>query len=550
MTRMRLSNSSTYRSRRRRFFIGAAAALIMAVQNPARAATIDIDDANIVQLQAAMSAGTLTAERLVQLCLARIEAYDKQGPKLRAILAINPHALEIARALDAERKAKGPRSAIHGIPVVLKDNYNTTDMPTTGGSVLLEGSIPSTDAFVVKKLRDAGSVILAKANMSEFASGGASSSMGGMTLNPHDLARSPSGSSGGTGAAIAASYAPLGMGSDTSGSIRGPASVNGVVALNPTHGLLSRTGIIPLALSFDTGGPFARNVSDLAAMLSVMVGVDPADAATKTGAGKSAKDYTKDLNANALKGARLGIARDFMGQDSEVDWVIESAISQMKAAGATVVDVRFPKWMLDVRLEYYNAMRFPEFAAQIGGYLATLGPKYPKSLNEMIQRAEKFSGTRADGAGPNPGRWNLFKREAASGTLQDYSYLTVRDHGLPLMRQVVEGVIASNKLDAIIYPTSSNRPALIAAPPAPPSAPPSGIPGGGASNIASLTGFPDLIVPAGFTADRLPVGLSFMGTAYTDSKMISLGYSFEQTVHARRRPGNTPALAGDMIPVP
>src|SRR6185503_3444117 len=270
---------------------------------PVFAKPIDVDAATIAQINAAFDAGTLTAEALVQMCLARIAAYDRQGPALHAVMALNPKALETARALDAERKAKGRRSPLHGIPVVLKDNYDTFDMPTTGGSVLLEGSIPSKDAFVVKKLRDAGAIILAKVNMSEFASGGTYSSLGGQSLNPHDLTRGPSGSSGGTGVAIAAAYAPLGTGTDTGGSIRGPATTNGIAALKPTHGLLSRSGIIPLALSFDTGGPMARSVYDVAAALGVMTGLDPADAATAKSDGKFLPDYTKDLRVDALRGA-------------------------------------------------------------------------------------------------------------------------------------------------------------------------------------------------------------------------------------------------------
>src|SRR3954464_13383008 len=274
---------------------------------PAFARTLDLDSATIADINAAFDAGTLTAEKLVTLCLARITAFDRKGPDLHAVMTLNPKALETARALDAERKAKGRRSPLHGIPVVLKDNYDTFDMPTTGGSVLLEGSVPAKDPFVVKKLRDAGAIVLAKLNMSEFASGGAYSSLGGQSRNPHDLARTPSGSSGGTGVAIAAGYAPLGMGTDTGGSIRGPSTSNGIVGLKPTHGLLSRTGIIPLALSFDTGGPVGRTVSDVAVALGIMTGVDPADAATKKSEGAFQTDYTRDLRTDALKGARIGI---------------------------------------------------------------------------------------------------------------------------------------------------------------------------------------------------------------------------------------------------
>ena len=519
-------------------------ALALALQ-PAHAEKIPLAAATIADLDAAFKAGTLTSEQLVKMYLARIEAYDDRGPKINAVITLNPKALEIAKALDKERKAKGPRSPLHGIPVVLKDNFDTVDLPTTGGSVLLEDSMPPDDAFVVKKLRDAGAIILAKLNLSEFASGGAHSSLGGQTLNPHDLTRTPSGSSGGTGAAIAADYAPLGMGTDTGGSIRGPSTSNGIVGLKPTHGLLSRDGIIPLALSFDTGGPMARSVYDVAVALGTMTGVDSADAATQKSAGKSFTDYTQFLKKDALKGARIGIARDFMGADPEVDWVIESALSAMRAAGASVVDVRYPKWLLDAKTEFYAAIRYPEFAAQITDYLATTGSQYPKNINEMIARADNFRSLRPDGAGPNPSRWNLMKREASSGKLDDYRYLTVRDQGLPLVRAALEGIIDANKLDAIVYPTSPRRPALIAG---------NGGSGGGgvtsATNFANLSGFPDLIVPAGFTGDNLPVGISFFGPAFSEPKLLALGYSFEQATHAIRVPVNTPARAGDVISVP
>jgi len=522
-----------------------ALALVVSTRPTSAAKTIDFDALTIADINRAFDAGALTSERLVQLCVARIEAYDRQGPSLRAVLALNPKAVETARALDAERKAKGPRSPLHGIPVVLKDNYNTADLPTTGGSVLLEGSIPREDAFVVKKLRAAGAVVLAKLNMSEFASGPARSSLGGQSLNPHDLTRTPSGSSGGTGVAIAAAYALVGLGTDTGGSIRGPSTSNGIVGLKPTHGLLSRNGIIPLSLTFDTGGPMARSVADVAAALGVMTGVDPADAATKKSEGRFEQDYTKFLKADALKGARIGVARDFLGADPDVDWVIDAALDAMRRSGASTVDVRYPKWLLDAKQEFYNAIRRPEFHAQIAEYLKTTGPGYPKTLEEMIERAAKFNAVRADGAGPNPGRWTLFKREAESGTLDDYRYTSVFTHGLPMIRAAVDGMLASQKLDAIVYPTSSRRPAPLAD---------TGAPGGGgapsATDIANLTGFPDLIVPAGFTGDNLPIGISFFGPAFSEPKLLALGYSFEQATHARRRPVHTPARPGEAVAVP
>ena len=486
------------------------------------------------------------------MCLARIDAFDRNGPTLHAVIFLNPRALEQARALDAERKAKGRRSPLHGIPVVLKDNYDTFDMPTTGGSILLEGSIPSKDAFVVKKLRDAGAIILAKVNMSEFASGGTYSSLGGQSLNPHDLTRGPSGSSGGTGVAIAAAYAVIGMGTDTGGSIRGPATTNGIAALKPTHGLLSRSGIIPLALSFDTGGPMARSVFDVAAALGIMTGVDAADPATAKSEAKFQTGYTAGLRVDALNGARIGVARDFMGADPDVDWVMEAAFSAMRKAGATLVDVRYPKWLLDVKGEFYTAIRYPEFAVQIAEYLKGTGPKYPKTLGEMIERANQFTGTRGDGARPNPSRWTLFKREVEAGSMTDYRYTAVHDYGLPMVRAVAEGMFEAQQLDAIVYPTASRRPSLITATAGAGTTVASALSasGLGATDVANLTGFPDLIVPAGFTGDSLPVGLSFFGRAFGESKLLSLGYSFEQATKARRRPVHTPALPGGTISMP
>jgi amidase len=525
-------------------------ALALLTRSPGASRSIELDAATIADLNTAFDSGTLTAESLTRLCLARIEAYDHKGPSLHAVMIVNPKALEQARALDAERKAKGRRSPLHGIPIVLKDNYDTFDMPTTGGSVLLEGWIPPKDAFVVKKLRDAGAIVLAKVNMSEFASGGTFSSLGGQSLNPHDLARGPSGSSGGTGVAIAAGYAPIGLGTDTGGSIRGPSTTNGVVGLKPTHGLLSRSGIIPLALSFDTGGPLARSVYDVAAVLGVMTGVDPADSATQKSDGKLQTDYTTALKGDALKGARIGVARDFMGADPDVDWVVESAIAAMRKAGATVVDVRYPKWLLDVKGEFYTAVRYPEFTAHIAEYLKATGPKYPKTLAEMIERANQFNATRPDGARPNPSRWSLFKRELDSGPMTDYHYTAVHDYGLPLVRAIVEGTLAAQQLDAIVYPTASRRPGLISAGPGGPSAGAAAVTGLSATDIANLTGFPDLIVPAGFTGDSLPVGISFFGPAFSEPKLLSLGYSFEQATKARRRPVHTPALPGETVTVP
>ena len=522
--------------------IAAAVVVLAALTTVSAQRAVDLDAATIADVNAAFAKGTLTSERLTQMFLARIDAYDRKGPALRAVITINPKAIETARALDEERKTKGPRSPLHGIPIVLKDNIDTTDLPTTGGSVLLEGSLPPDDAFVVKKLRAAGAVIVAKVNLSEFASGAAHSSLGGQILNPHDLTRSPSGSSGGTGASIAAAFAMAGLGTDTGGSVRGPSTANGIAGLKTTMGLVSRDGVIPLALSFDTVGPMARNVHDVAAMLSVIAGVDPADVATKAGEGRSAADYTQALKLDALKGARLGIARDFLGQDTDVDWVMEASLEAMRKQGATIVDVRLPKWLLDAKGEYYNAIRYPEFVVQIADYLKTLGPKYPKNITELIERARRVNAPRPDGASPNPARWSLMVRESTSGTLNDYQYTAVRDHALPLVRAILDGIFKANNIEAIVYPTSSRRPQRIDAPPDPP--------GGAAtsgSNLANLSGFPDLIVPAGFSTEDLPIGISFVGPAFSESRLLAIGYAFEQATKARRLPIHTPLRPSDSI---
>jgi amidase len=509
----------------------------------ASAETFELSTATIADINAAFDAGTLTSEKLVGLYLARIAAYDEAGPKLNAVLALNPNAIEEARALDRERKTKGKRSPLHGIPVILKDNIDTADLPTTAGSFVLAGSHPPDDAFLVKKFREAGAIVLAKLNMSELASGAAMSSLGGASLNPHSVDRTPSGSSGGTGVAVAAGYAPVGIGTDTGGSIRGPSAANGIVGLKPTHGLVSRDGIVPLALSFDTAGPMARHVYDVAVTLGAIAGIDSADEATRKSEGKLETDYTSGLDPKALSGARIGIARDFMGQDPETDWIVEASLEVMRAGGATVVDLKFPKWFLDSREELYRTIRWREFKDQIADYLATLGPEYPKTLDELLSRSRIVTSPTADGVVPNPVRWRLMEREEESGTLEDYEYLAVRDHALPLVRAMVEGSMTSEKLDAIVYPTSPRRPERadedrdLSAP--------SQL---SAVNIANLTGFPDLVVPAGFTGRGLPVGLSFLGVAFSESRLLALGYAFEQATHAIRTPVNAPPLRGETIP--
>ena len=519
-------------------------AAVIAFAGSAGAQSLSLSEATIADLNAAFDAGSLTSERLVTLYLARIEAYDDDGPRLNAFLTLNPRALETARALDRERRETGPRSLLHGIPVVLKDNVDTRDMPTTAGSLLLRGSIPPDDAFIVQRLREAGAIILGKANMSEFASGVAQSSIDGPMLNPHNPTRTPSGSSGGTGVAIAAWFAQLGIGTDTGGSVRGPTTSNGIAGLKPTLGLLSRDGIVPLALSFDTAGPMARSVYDVAAMLTVMVGVDPADEATAASEGRYPADYTRVLDEEALAGARIGIARDFLGYDTEVDWIIEAALDAMREAGATLVDVRYPRWLLDAKAEFYQTIRWREFPVQIEDYLATLSPGYPRTLPEMVERSKKILAPPPDGGVPNPTRWSFFQQELNGGSMDDAEYAAMRDFGLPLVRAILTGVLETHDLDAIVYPTSPTRPG------------PAGIyrgssspnPAPSATNLANLSGLPDLIVPAGYTSNRLPVGISFLGRMFSEARLLGLGYAFEQKTRVRRDPVHTPALPGETIP--
>lgn len=531
-----------------------AAALALSCGSAANAATLDIDKASIADLNAAFAAG-LTSEQLTTAYLKRVAAYDKQGPSINAVITLNPKAIDDARRLDAERKAGKLRGPLHGVPIVLKDNFDTVDLQTTGGSQLLEGHLPPDDAFVVKKLREAGAVIVAKVNLSEWAGSGGSvsgapeaiakkgrvpngfSSAGGQTRNPHDLTRGPSGSSGGTGAAIAAGFAQFGLGTDTGGSVRGPSSANGIVGLKPTRGLMSRDGIIPLGLSFDTGGPMARSVYDIAVSLGAMTGVDPADSATTPSAGQFKTDYTPYLKKGALKGARIGIARDFMGIDAGTDQVVETAVATLKKLGATVVDVKYPDPILQNRQGIYNTVVSAEFKHDLAEYLKTTKAGYPKTLDEVVARVnDPKTGYRSPEKAVG-----LNYTNSVALTLDDPLYLATKNQALAATKAGIDAVFAKYQVDAIVYPTSPR--------PATPIIPEERPPGGGlsATNFANQTGYPDLIVPAGMTADGLPVTISFFGPAWSEPKLLGYGYDFEQATHAIQMPKHTPALPSDLI---
>lgn len=535
-----------------------AVVIALTLNSVAQAETLDLHTATIADVNKAFASGKLTSEQLVSAYLKRIEAYDKKGPAINSVIYLNPEALAQAKVLDAERKAGKVRGPLHGIPIVLKDNFDTFDMPTIAGSQLLEGSIPPDDAYTVKKLRDAGAIILAKLNLHEWAGGGGSvsgatdpailkagavpngsSTAGGQTLNPHDLERGPAGSSGGTGAAIAAVFAQFGMGTDTGGSVRGPSSVNGIVGLKPTHGLLSRDGIVPLALTFDTGGPMARSVYDIAVALNVMTGVDPADPATQKSQGKIAKDYTSFLKTGSLKGARIGVARDFTGKSEEVDRVFNDAVATLKKLGATVVDIQFPAYMLEGRMDISSLVMASEFKAQIADYLKTTDAKYPKTLDDLVRLAnDPKTGYRS------PQKAFALKYTASvARDLDDPVYLAAKNEGLAMITKAVEGVMSNHQLDAIVYPTSTTAAALIK----PKNDPTPRSPTDSPTNIANQTGFPDLIMPAGMTSSGLPVTISFFGPAFSEGKLLSYGYDFEQATKAIKLPKHTPALPSDVI---
>jgi Asp-tRNA(Asn)/Glu-tRNA(Gln) amidotransferase A subunit family amidase len=375
----------------RREFIHASGATLIALGvarariDAQRVDAFDVTEKSIRDLQAAMVDGRVTSEKLVELYLERIAAYDQSGPRLNAVVYINPNAARDARELDAERKARGPRGPLHGIPVLLKDNFETRDMPTTGGSLALRGIVPPRDAFQVAQLRRAGAVLLGKVNLHELALGLTSvSSLGGQTLNPYDVTRAPGGSSGGSGVAAATCFAAFTLGTDTSGSIRIPSSHNSLVGLRPSAGLSSRAGIIPFGHTQDTGGPMARTVEDAALVLDVTVGYDPADPTTEASSGRIPRSYTMLLKEGTLSGARIGVLAEFFGsapEDQDVAIVVRRAIDEMKARGATAMDIVVPDL---ATLVAASNLLTQELKVYLGNYLKNAGA-YAASLEEMLE---------------------------------------------------------------------------------------------------------------------------------------------------------------------
>jgi len=531
----------------RRFFLRLAAwGGAAAATNPVRAAVpselaapasparrvkpFDLDELSIPDLQDRMSSGKASALSLTRKYLGRIAEIDRRGPSLNAVIELNPEAEAIAATLDRERRAAGPRGPMHGIPILLKDNIDTHDrLRTTAGSLALADSMPLRDAFIVERLRAAGAVILGKTNLSEWANfrGALSTSgwsgRGGLTRNPYALDRNPSGSSSGSGVAVAANLCAVAVGTETDGSILSPSSFNGIVGLKPTVGLVSRSGIIPIAQSQDTAGPMARSVADAAILLGVLSGADPRDPATAASTGRSHADYTPFLDPYALAGARLGVARAFFGFHRQVDSLMEAALAGLAKMGAELVDPvevpRSPK--LDAA---EGEVLHYEFKAGINTYLASLGPGAPmRHLADLIS----FNHRNADQELHWFGQEEFLKAEA-KGPLTDSAYLEAVATCRQLAR--VEGIDATmdrHKLDAIIAPTTG----------------PAHLTDlaigdhdlGGSTSPAAVAGYPSITVPMGQVLG-LPVGISFFGRAWSEPRLIALAYAFERAAAARRPP--------------
>jgi amidase len=490
----------------------------------------ELDEITVAELQDGMKAGKFTARGIVEKYLERIEAIDRHGPALNSVIESNPDALAIADSMDAERKAKGPRGPMHGVPVLIKDNIGTADrMMTTAGSLALLGFTPEKDSGVAQRLRESGAVILGKTNLSEWAnfrsnhSSSGWSGRGGQTRSPYSLDRNPCGSSSGSGAAVAANLCAVTVGSETDGSIVCPASANGVVGIKPTLGLVSRSGIIPIAHSQDTAGPICRTVADAAILLTAMAGIDAADSATEASRGKAQTDYMNFLDRGGLRGARIGVIRKFFDFNDALGPLMGSLLEVMKREGAVIVDPveiasigKFDKSELEVLLY--------EFKADLNAYLAAAGGKVPvHSLKEIIE----FNERNREKEMPFFGQDIMIKSEA-KGPLTEQTYRDALELNHRLSRaEGIDRAMDEHKLDALVAPTAG------------PSWLTDHVTGdhdtGGSSSLAAVAGYPNINVPAGFVFG-MPVGVSFFGRAWSEPTLIKIAYAFEQATRARKGP--------------
>jgi amidase len=488
-------------------------------------------EASVTDIHKAFQNGTLSCHSLVKQYLDRIQAYDKQGPAVNAMLYVNPRAIEQADDFDREFKRTGKLKPLGCIPIVLKDNFHTEDMPTTAGSVLLKGAQPAKDAFAVARLRESGALILGKANLQEFASGGITvSSLGGQTKNPYDLTRTPSGSSGGTAVAVASNFAAAGTGSDTGGSIRSPSSANNLVGIRPTLGLISRDGIVPVSVTQDTIGPLTRNIADCARMLDAMAGYDPNDPVTALSVGHIPKSYTAYLK-NGLKGARIGLLKTLFGKGpdyEEVNEVMDKAVAALKEQGAVIVSIEDPALDSGRLEDLHLRMNEFEFKADIDGYLRSQGSRVAvHSLAEIIA------------SGKYDKSLEKFFTKAASHEdgFHEAGYMQRRVE-IDALKIEVANLMAQHHLDALVFP---HQKCLV-------------IPIGQTiqpdrnGSLGSLTGFPAIVIPAGFSAPTanapigVPIGIEFLAPPWREPELLELAYGFEQTTHARKPPKSTPAL--------
>ncbi|HEX5412910.1 MAG TPA: amidase [Terriglobia bacterium] len=490
----------------------------------------ELEETTITALQQAMKSGRLTAHSITKKYLARIEELDRRGPCLHAIIEINPDALAIARELDLERKAKGPRGPLHGIPVLVKDNIGTADrMTTTAGSYALAGSIPLRDSFVAAQLRKAGAVIVGKANLSEWAnfrSGHSTSGWsgrGGQARNPYALDRNPCGSSSGSGVAVSANLCPVALGTETNGSIVCPSSINGIVGIKPTVGLVSRSGVVPISHTQDTAGPMARTVAGAAILLGALTGVDSRDKETLASRGKSRTDYTNFLDAHGLRGARIGVVRHMFGFSETVDKLANAAIAAMREQGAVIVDPAEIETLKEMHDGEFDVLLY-EFKADLNAYLESLGPKAPvHTLKEIIEFNEKHAREEM----PYFGQDTFIKAEA-KGPLSDPAYQKALAKCRMFSREKgIDATMEKYNLDALVAPTGG------------PAWTTDLVNGdhdtGGSSGPAAIAGYPHVTVPAGHVFG-LPVGISFFGSAWSEPTLIKLAYSFEQVTKFRQPP--------------